>query len=210
MEQYTVEDLELQKAKNLLSRYGKQIILMVTFAICAYAVSYYYDKYNNSQYELASVEFESMLNGARKQDLKLTESHANTLKNKFAKTPYAELSALTLAKFAVEGGELNKAEENLRWIGEHSNKGPIYHIAQVRLAKVLIAQNKNEEALKILNSNGLQDFSALYEDAKGDFLLAKGETSEAREAYKKAIAAAPKQIPMPWIQMKLNDLGVKE
>jgi len=207
MELYQVEETEWQKITKFYARFGKTIAIGVLAIACAFGGHSYYKHHLNVKREQASMLFEGMIKALRNQDIKTAESQAVILQAQFLNTPYAELSGLLLAKMAVEAQDLGSAERHLQFVLGLKKHGPTYHIAKVRLAKVLMAANKLEEAFALLKETSPPDYRTLYEEAKGDYYLAKGEIELARTAYQQAMEAAPNNAPMPWVQMKLNDLG---
>ena len=80
-------------------------------------------------------------------------------------------------------------------------------IARQRLAQVLAAQNKADEALKLLDGDADKAFVATREELKGDLLVQLGRTDEANAAYKKAKAALSDEAAVGGLQIKLDDLA---
>jgi predicted negative regulator of RcsB-dependent stress response len=73
---------------------------------------------------------------------------------------------------------------------------------------VLLEQKKYPEALKILDGNKDEAFTALVADLRGDIMLAQGRIDEARAAYKLASEKADARNPVKGIaETKLNALG---
>ena len=69
-------------------------------------------------------------------------------------------------------------------------------------------QKKYDEALKVLEANRDEAFTALAADLRGDIMLAQGRLDEARSAYKLAIEKAGPRNPVKGIaETKLNALG---
>jgi len=81
-------------------------------------------------------------------------------------------------------------------------------VAKVRLAKVLLAQDKADDALVVLNSESVSAFEASIEELKGDIYLSQDDTEKARSAYQKAAAAADKdESPRQLLNLKLDDIA---
>lgn len=132
---------------------------------------------------------------------------AGRLRQEHAKTPYAADAALLLAAKAVENNQLDEALQQLQWARENSRDPGIQHVARLREARVLWAQNKPDEALKRLDGEA-GDYAALYDELRGDIQLSKGERAAARQAYEKALGASSENAQMrELLQRKLDDLA---
>jgi len=115
---------------------------------------------------------------------------------------YAELIALDLAKAHVDKGDLDAAIAALR---RAQPKIPgLDWIIQQRLARLLIANGHNDEALALI---GAAD-DAVSLEIRGDALFAKGQAEDARSAYQDALrkldSAAPQRM---MLEFKLVDVG---
>ena len=69
----------------------------------------------------------------------------------------------------------------------------LQHTATVRLARVMVAAGKLDDALALLANDNVGAFEAEYQETSGDALLAKGDKDAARDAYSKAVVAAQRQ-----------------
>jgi predicted negative regulator of RcsB-dependent stress response len=72
---------------------------------------------------------------------------------------------------------------------------------------VLAAQNKTDEALKLLDGDADKAFLASREELKGDLLVQLGRADEAHAAYQKAKSALSEEAAVGGLQMKLDDLA---
>ena len=114
------------------------------------------------------------------------------LKNQYAWTPYPALGSLIAARVQVEANELDKAAAGLRFVMDNANDDEIKLIGRLRLARVLSAQKKHDEALALLKVDKAGEFAPLVADARGDVLLAKGDREGALREYL-AARAVPSQ-----------------
>ena len=71
----------------------------------------------------------------------------------------------------------------------------------------LAAQNKAEDALKLLDAKVAPAFAASREELKGDLLVQLGRADDAHAAYEKAKAALSEDAAVGGLQMKLDDLA---
>jgi predicted negative regulator of RcsB-dependent stress response len=132
---------------------------------------------------------------------------ASKLKNEFGGTPYAQYGSLFVAKVAVDNGKLDDAAAELKLVNDKPASPALGEIARQRLARVLAAQNKADEALKLLAGDADKSFLASREELKGDLLVQLGRTDEAHAAYQKAKTALSDEAAVGGLQMKLDDLA---
>jgi predicted negative regulator of RcsB-dependent stress response len=95
----------------------------------------------------------------------------------------------------------------LQWVVE---KGPAVHstLAKVRLASVLLEENKHDEALKLLDQVKDDGFASMAADLRGDILASQGRRDEARAAYQNAVEKASDRSPLKALsQAKLDAAG---
>ena len=128
------------------------------------------------------------------------------IRNEYSDTPYAALVSMAQAKYEFEHDNIDSALMHLRWASENSSEPDVQHVANLRLARILIAQKKYDEAETVLLAAHPDAFTAGYEELKGDLYVAKGEIAQARVAYDKAINATDGNASR-WLRLKRQDLG---
>ena len=157
--------------------------------------------------QTASLEFDHILQVVQENKKESINQQVETMLNEYPDYPYAALSAMLEAKQMIEAGKLADAEEKFQWVINNGKAQNLQHISRVRLATLMSAQGKNEQALKVLNVEQ-GSFRASYLEVKGDILVALKRLNEARSAYDQALEAyaaigANAQI----LRVKRNDLG---
>jgi predicted negative regulator of RcsB-dependent stress response len=123
-----------------------------------------------------------------------------------AKTSYASLAALSLAKETASHKDWKKTASYLTAAIENAPNEGVKAIATVRLARVQIQLAEFDKALATLASKLPTSFNASVEEIKGDAYLKQGKTELARTAYQLAIAADG-LATRPVLQMKLDNLA---
>lgn len=114
---------------------------------------------------------------------------------------YAQLAALRVAKAQVEAGKLDDAIATLRGIEADPELAPV---VQQRLAQLLLASGRHEEALKALDGAG--EPAAM--ELRGDALLAAGQREQARGEYERALTALDVASPARRrLELKLQEAG---
>ena len=130
-------------------------------------------------------------------------------------TVYASFATLALARLAVEAGDLQKAQEHLQWVLDHTRHAPLKRLAKLRLARVLLSAGETDKAWSLVEELKDGPESASYQELKGDVLRAQGRLPEARRAYDEALKLAggagesgpPSQTSL---QLKLDALGMSD
>lgn len=167
----------------------------------------YWQSYETRRAMQASQIYEDMKKAQTGNKLDEATKLGEKLLTDFAATPYATSAALRLAALAVDAAKFDEAASRLNWVLSHGKEDPLKPVARLRLARVLWAQNKNDEALKTLDGDA-GDYAALFEELRGDLQLAKGDRAAARAAYEKALtAASDSPASKTSLQQKLDDLA---
>lgn len=129
------------------------------------------------------------------------------LKADYASSAYTPMAAMLLARAAAEAGQLDQAKAELEFVlASDAADEPMKQLAQLRLARVAMAQGDlaaAESALAAVNST---QYESLQNELSGDLAFAKGDLDAARAAYAKAIESADQQS-RSLIQLKLDDIA---
>ncbi len=163
------------------------LVLGLVLALTGVLGWQFWQSYREGQSKEASQEYESLRDAlAIRQDDLIDQKLARMLSD-YARTPYAALSALAVGQHYVAANALDKAERPLSWAADKATDPGVRHLAQLRLARVLWAQNRPEQALKTLDSDPEPAFEPLFAELQGDILLGQGKREEARRAYEAAL-----------------------
>ena len=206
MSEYRTDEEQAEALKKWWNENGKFIIAGVVIGIGAIFGWRGYNTHQAQQAVEASVLYEQMIIASREDDSENVAVYANRILENYKSSTYATFATLMLAKQAAETGELDEAETHLRWVLNNSSQEELEHVARLRLARVLIAGEKLDQADKTLKVSNTGDFSSRYEELRGDILVKQNRVDEARQAYEKALANSA-DGNNPILQMKLDDLG---
>ena len=205
------DDEELAVIKDWWQRNGMPLLTGVVLALVVVFGWQGWQQYQSNQAHGASMVYQQLLEAALdpsgKADAGKVAELANTLKNEYAGTHYAQYGSLFVAKVAVETGKLDDAAAELQAIVNKPADDSLGELARQRLARVLAAQDKAEEALKLLDGKAADAFTASREELKGDLLVQLGRADDAHAAYEKAKAALSEDAAVGGLQMKLDDLA---
>ena len=204
---FETEEQQVEALKKWWKENAAVIILGIAIGASVLFGWRYYNDYKVAQAETASRIYDHVMAMAvTNQKLDEQQIQVNKLAAEFSDTPYASLAALVLAKQQIIKGELPKAQQQLEWVVNNSSREELRQVAKLRLARVLLAVQKYDQALTLLNSDHPESFSALYEELKGDLYVVRGEVDLARDVYDKAILQTTGPVSR-WLQMKRDDLG---
>lgn len=163
---------------------------------------------NLAQSEAASALYAELLTAIRVDRSTRAEEIAAELARDFGSSPYTDQARLALAHLQLERGKLEEAVTQLREAMAQANSAGIAHIARLRLARVLLHQEKAEEALQLLQVPERSVFAARYHDVRGDALYALGRLDEARKEYEAALqGAGDGVIDQAFVQAKHDELA---
>lgn len=205
------EDEELAVMKDWWQRNGKPLVTGGLLALIVFFGWQSWQKYQNNQTQGASSLYQQLLETALtpsgQADIGRVAEVAGKLKSEFGGTAYAQYGSLFVAKVAVDAGKLDDAAAELKTVLDKPVNVTLGEIARERLARVLAAQSKTEDALKLLAGDADKAFLASREELRGDLLVQLGRTDEAHAAYQKAKSALSEEAAVGDLQMKLDDLA---
>jgi len=208
VEAYTTEEQQVEAIKKWWHENKMSLIGGVVIGIGAlWGGRAWLDNQQNYT-EAASSVYQQMLEQVSQGKNEDAAAQAAQLLGQFADTAYASLAALTMAKIKQEGGDAAAASAHLRWALDNSKDDIVRHEARLRLAKIMLADEKYDDALALLNGVDAGVYESSYEQLKGDIYLAKGQPESARSAFMRALASAsPEERGRAVLQMKLDNLG---
>jgi predicted negative regulator of RcsB-dependent stress response len=155
----------------------------------------------------ASGAYEHLLVSLESDNNQAVKKEAEGIINDYPKTPYAQQSAMVLARLAVYEGDYDKASERLNWVIKESKIPSLQEAARLRLARVQIAEKNYDEALKTLDTIDDPAYKMAVYELRGDALVAKGDRKGAQTAYRAALDELSKaDFSYPLLQMKYDDL----
>ncbi len=158
--------------------------------------------------EAASMVYQRMLEDVSQGKNDEASVQGAQLLGQFSDTAYSSLAALMMAKIKQEAGDMAAASAHLRWALDNTKSDAVRHEARLRLAKIMIAEGKYDDALSFLNGVDAGVYESTYEQLRGDIYIAMGQPESARTAFMRALAsAAPGERGRELLQMKLDNLG---
>ena len=207
MEVYQTEDEQVDAIKAWWDKNGKSTI----FGIVVVLVSVFgWNKWNEHQQNIsvsASSRYEMMV-AQMENDPDGAIAMGESVKQEFKGSHYSVLAAMMIAKIEVERGQLEIAAAELTWAAEQSGDPVFVDLANSRLARVILAQGRADDAIATLSKVKSAGFSGMVAEIKGDAYISQGDRNSARAAYQQALTGyADMPEKKREIQIKLDDLN---
>lgn len=189
MDDIRTEEEQIEAIQRWWDENGKSTVIAVVLGVAGVFGWQAWQQQQDTQAQAASDVYQQLLETVTDQaelteaQLRSAEHVVDTLKAEHSSSSYTQFATLLLAKVYVERGDLTGAEQQLRLALEDANEKNIEVMVRLRLATVLYAQDKPDEALALINNVEAGEFRAAYDELRGDIYSDKGEHAEALTAY---------------------------
>lgn len=209
MSTYDLEEQEqLASLKAWWKQHGGLLVMLIAGAALLFSGWNAWNWYQRSQAGKAASQFEMLHKFAAAHDLKGVKESAGIILEQFPRTSYAAMAALISAREHIQAGDRKTARAQLEWTVANSRNPELRAIARVRLASLLLDEGVADQAVKTLEEKPQAGFEALFAATRGDAWLSQGKVSEAREAYRMALAVQGIDPDLrQLVQAKLDTLG---
>lgn len=156
----------------------------------------------------ASTRYEDLVEAVADGELEPARDIAATLFADYDDTVYARQARLAMARLYMDRGRDADAAEVLRPLATSGGDEPLELVARLRLARILLYQDKPGEVLDLIEVPADSAFASRYHEVLGDAHYALGNLAEAASAWNAALADVRGQqtIDARLIRMKLDDL----
>lgn len=192
MSRYQSDEEQLESLKEWWKTYGKMTVIAVIVAAIASFGWRYWQQSRMIEGNRASEIYEQILIAQHLNQPKRAEQFALVLFKNYSNSPYAKLGQLLVAKSEVQSGQLEDAKQKLLWVMQESSSSQIRQVARLRIARILIAQKKYEDALTLLNTVDNESYLGAVAALKGDIYSAQQKTDLAKKQYEQALLLLPK------------------
>ncbi len=202
------EQEQLDALKSFWKSYGNLITWALIAALAVYAGLNGWNWWQRDQATKAAAMFDELERAATAGDAQRAGQIFGDLKERYARTVYAEQGALVAARVQFDAGQSDAAKASLTWAADHAGEDEYKTVARLRLAGLLLQAKDYDAALQQLDAAKAPTFAALVADRRGDVLLAQGKAGEARAAYLAAWKAMDEKVEYRrLIDAKLTALG---
>jgi predicted negative regulator of RcsB-dependent stress response len=211
---YRTEDEQVEALKRWWKENGTSTLLTILVVVGGYFGWQAWDKRQLQQAALASGNYQQLLQVAMEIEQEPSESRyatashlSESLKTDFADTDYARFAALMQAKLLVDRDDLDAAEAQLRWLLASDPEPSLRQLANLRLARVLFAANKAEQALALIEAVEHGQLAAEFLELRGDIHYNQGDIDIARQDYQNALQGSSTATgAAPLLKMKVESL----
>ncbi len=207
---YETEEQQIERLKEWWRENGTPLIVGAVLGLAGFGGWKYWNEQKAAYQASASdayIKVTEILKTDKKEGLKAS---AESVKTNYPESSYAILSAFQLAKLAAEAGELESAVAELTWVVDTHPTNELTQVAKIRLARLLIEQDKASEALPLLKTEEGSGYEAIASLVKGDALVALDRKSEALAAYKVASGDMNIVSRNPTLQIKIDQLSASD
>lgn len=205
------EEEQIAQLKDWWQRNGKPLLTGAALALAIVVGWQAWQHFQKTQAQggggLYQQLLETTLTPSGQPDAGKVIELADKLKSEYAGSAYAQYASLFVAKVAVDNAKLDDAVAELEPLVKKPVDATIGELARQRLARVLAAQGKVEDGLKLLEGDVEKAWLASREELKGDLLVQLGRGDEAHAAYQKAKDSLAEDAAVGGLQMKLDDLA---
>lgn len=204
---YETEEEQIEAIKRWWRENGKFVIAGLVIGLGAVVGWRWWHSHQQHRAEVASAKHSELMDATQAGNTDKAEAAGKVLLSDYPSTPYASQAALDLAGQEVTHGKLDQAADHLAWILAHSDDAALKRVARLRLAQVLLAQDKADAALQKLAQTDAGKFQALYDETRGDAYVALQKFDKAREAYSASLNELESgQGDRNLLQMKIDNL----
>lgn len=202
------EQEQIDELKAFWNQYGNLITWGLTLVLAGFAAFNGWNWWQRDQATKAALMYDEFDKAVAAGDADQAGRVFNDLKERYARTAFAQQAGLQAAKLQAEKGKVDAAQASLNWVAEKATDEEYQALAHLRLSALAFDKKAYDEALKQVDAVKSPEFAALADDRRGDILLAQGKKEDAVKAYLASHKAMDEKIDYRQIvDAKLASLG---
>ncbi|MBT8061228.1 MAG: tetratricopeptide repeat protein [Xanthomonadales bacterium] len=197
-----------ERVKKWLQENGGAIVLGLVLAFGSLFGFKQWQLWESNKDQRASAEYEVMVQYLEQDDLDSAVANFETLRAEFAESAYTALAAMQMAKARIQASQTELAVGLLQFAMDNAEPAPLRTVARLRLARVYLDLDRDQEALALLNGAASeQGFEALFAEIRGDVAQVQGRMDEAADFYRQALDSLETGTGnRTYLQVKLDSL----
>jgi len=204
------EKEQIEQMRAWWSDYGYYVISGVALgAIILFGINYVQTSRLEAWYA-ASTLYDELTNVVVDGDVDEAENIVAKLDSEYAGSHYAAQAALAMARLYMDENRDQDAADVLAQLVASKISREFTQVGRVRLAKILLYQDKAGEVVDMLEGQDEGAFAARYAEILGDAYVALDREADARAAYQRALAetGGGATVNQQFVQLKLLDLQI--
>lgn len=212
MDDLLSEKEQIEKIRSWWSTYGGYVIFGIAAgAILLFGVNYYQTSKLNAQVE-ASALYQVLTDHVVDGKLDAAEVTAGQLAASYGDTPYAAQAKLAIARLYMDKNRDEDAADALRELLAGEAGDALKNVARLRLARILMYQDKAQEVVDMLEAQNDPAFAAVYAEVLGDAYASLDRYRDAEMAYQRVLLDPTAQgtVDQRLVQWKVLDLPAVE
>ncbi len=211
MDDLLSEKEQIEQMRTWWSEYGAYVVSGVVLgAIVLFAINYSRTGRVEAQL-MASSLYDDLTNLVVDGDADGVQAIVAQLASDSPDSHYAAQSKLAMARLYMDKNRDQDAADVLRELVAGNTSEEFKQVGRVRLAKILLYQDKAGEVVEMLEGQEAGAFAARNAEVLGDAYVALGRTGDARAAYQRALAESGGRatVNQQFVQLKLMDLPIE-
>lgn len=202
---------ELEALKKWWDENGRTVVIGVVLGLGGVLGWNTYQQRQEAKAEALSITYQQIIDAVSQDQHGAVRAQAASLIETSPESGYAVLGALLAAKSAYAQKDLDGAKNSLFWVIQNARKSGLKDVARIRLARVLIEENRLNEAKRNLDGVENPSFEPTVNEIRGDIRLIEGDVAGAREAYRRTLSSDDVTgATRERVQMKMDDLGTHD
>ena len=206
MDNYRSDDEQAEALKRWWLENGRAVVMGIVIGLAVVVGVRYWYQHQKDMSHNASQLYARIEQALAKKDPETVLVTGQLLIKDYGRTTYAVMAAMTMAKVEVDAGRNDRAKDHLQWVVDHA-EGGMQDTARIRLARLLLNDNKLQEASNLLKGIKSIAYAADYNELHADIELAKGNKTQARELYQLALNGSTGLL-RDFLQMKIDNIAV--
>ena len=186
MNEMLSDDEQVERIKAWWKANGNSIIAGVVIGLGGFFAWQWWGGYQDKLAGEGAEAYELFAQAAFVNEAKKTDDALAQLQSNYGDTSYYQFAALELARQQVNAGSLEAAEKTLGNLLKQSADSALKPLLETRLARLLVAQKRLDEAGKLLNSINSDAYAAETAAIRGEIAYLQGDMAAARAALEEA------------------------
>ncbi len=207
MNEILSDDEQVERIKAWWKANGNSIIAGVVIGLGGFFAWQWWGGYQDKLAGEGAEAYELFEQAAFGNDAKKTDDALAQLQSNFGDTSYSRFAAMELARQQVNAGSLEAAEKTLGNLLKQSTDSALKPLLETRLARLLVAQKRLDEAGKLLDSIKSDAYAAEIAAIRGEIAFLQGDMSGARAALEEAQQKGSSDENINYL---LEEIGLQE